>query len=803
MSRTSMFFLTLFICLSLFAIGFASHTPIVKKVLPSNDRSVSDRVTKSLPVGVVKGVKQTESTQRVQLKSDFQTAHQIDFNFDKATLSYMQGGDDITTATAIPSTPYNDVGTTVGYTDDYDEGCVGYPGGSPDVVYSYAPSEDELVDVSLCNSSYLTHLWIYRNDANSDSVVACNRFSTNCSAPRSEVNEVEMLTGNTYYIVIDGESGSAGDYEINVTSIPKPVLNDSSYLHPAFADAGNNNLMLGYEENIFDTALVWFGSEDDGTNFTGGSFSFTGNATYPSVDYWGNDTIFYGTVVGPSTESNGGRTYLVSLMHPTTTAWWGQSSWDWSTYGWHDTKMAAIACDNGNADWQFGMISWVSSTSYTSPAMTDAPHVFYPTDGTGYATISWYTDLDGCATTDIAIDKTARFSYAVYDWLDPATSTWTLFVRQDWVDSLLEDPGPDGAGYTYNFGGNLEHVQYPSVAANDGNVLVAMEYWDENTSSDHDIVLFKTTGSDIANFTTSTVVATEAEERYPRIKYVAGNTYVCTFHRGDTLFQIVTEDSGETWGTEEAVNTIDDQVFEEYRAVDITEAGSKIIWEFRDPAIFPDTSIFLHYASTNLIVDTDADGVPDDVDNCINTYNPGQEDADADGIGDVCDDCTDIDNDGFGDPGYAANTCTEDNCPAISNPGQEDADADGIGDVCDDCTDTDNDGFGDPGYAANTCAEDNCPTVANPGQEDTNSDGIGDACCCNGIRGNIDGDALEEINIADLVYFVTYSFGTPQGPTPPCPNEADVDNSGELNIADIVYIVTYMFSSGPEPLPCP
>ena len=36
------------------------------------------------------------------------------------------------------------------------------------------------------------------------------------------------------------------------------------------------------------------------------------------------------------------------------------------------------------------------------------------------------------------------------------------------------------------------------------------------------------------------------------------------------------------------------------------------------------------------LVDSDQDGVTDDLDNCPNTYNPGQEDADEDGIGDVC-----------------------------------------------------------------------------------------------------------------------------------------------------------------------
>ena len=43
-------------------------------------------------------------------------------------------------------------------------------------------------------------------------------------------------------------------------------------------------------------------------------------------------------------------------------------------------------------------------------------------------------------------------------------------------------------------------------------------------------------------------------------------------------------------------------------------------------------------------VDTDGDGVPDNLDNCINVANPSQLDADGDGYGNACD--ADLDNNG-------------------------------------------------------------------------------------------------------------------------------------------------------------
>ena len=74
--------------------------------------------------------------------------------------------------------------------------------------------------------------------------------------------------------------------------------------------------------------------------------------------------------------------------------------------------------------------------------------------------------------------------------------------------------------------------------------------------------------------------------------------------------------------------------------------------------------------------------------------------------------------------------------------------------------------------------------------------------CCIGIRGNIDHDPEESINISDLVFLVDYMFNS--GPVPYCDEEIDVNASSDIDIADLIYMVSYMFDdpSGPAPVSC-
>ncbi len=82
---------------------------------------------------------------------------------------------------------------------------------------------------------------------------------------------------------------------------------------------------------------------------------------------------------------------------------------------------------------------------------------------------------------------------------------------------------------------------------------------------------------------------------------------------------------------------------------------------------------------------------------------------------------------------------------------------------------------------------------------------VDDPCsCCIGIRGNVDNDPGDIIDISDLVYLVDFMFTG--GPEPLCVEEADIDGSGgstPIDITDLVHLVDYMFNGGPPPANCP
>ncbi|TWT40299.1 hypothetical protein RAS1_40070 [Phycisphaerae bacterium RAS1] len=131
-----------------------------------------------------------------------------------------QGGDTCASATALAGAlPITVSGTTIGYANDYDEVCPFTGSTSPDVVYSYSPTTDILVEINLCASFYDTKVYVYQGSCGSGAI-ACNDDGCPGSPPdayRSRIPQLQMAFGETYYIVVDGYFGEQGDYSLTLS----------------------------------------------------------------------------------------------------------------------------------------------------------------------------------------------------------------------------------------------------------------------------------------------------------------------------------------------------------------------------------------------------------------------------------------------------------------------------------------------------------------------------------------------------------------------------------------------------------
>jgi probable HAF family extracellular repeat protein len=130
-------------------------------------------------------------------------------------------GDTLENAIVIDSLPYSTDGATDDFGDWYDEVC-DWTSAAPEVVYTYTPFTDLVVNISLCEGSeYDTKLYVYEGDETN--TVACNDDA--CDTPGmpdpfvSRIDAFTMEAGRTYYIVIDGWGSWAGYYTLDVEII--------------------------------------------------------------------------------------------------------------------------------------------------------------------------------------------------------------------------------------------------------------------------------------------------------------------------------------------------------------------------------------------------------------------------------------------------------------------------------------------------------------------------------------------------------------------------------------------------------
>ena len=274
-------------------------------------------------------------------------------------------------------------------------------------------------------------------------------------------------------------------------------------------------------------------------------------------------------------------------------------------------------------------------------------------------------------------------------WVSPMSFAWWPEVDVadydgDGSNEVAVSNGFDGVDYrTYVLGYNaalhgldVEWISPVPSGGGSGSVATTHAYWlDYEVDGDLDLVTSK--GEVYLNEN-----GTLSNTRLMFATFYGGGQYameVGDYNRDGRTDAVISTHPGNSWGPDSIAY------------YENTPAGLVLKQSFQVPALVvemhnvdynsdgsPELLLAtfgqaLIYRLANTVVDTDQDGVPDNVDNCPYAANPAQEDLDGDGDGDLCDD--DDDGDGILD--------VADNCPTVSNPGQEDGDFDGIGDVCD------------------------------------------------------------------------------------------------------------------------
>jgi hypothetical protein len=71
---------------------------------------------------------------------------------------------------------------------------------------------------------------------------------------------------------------------------------------------------------------------------------------------------------------------------------------------------------------------------------------------------------------------------------------------------------------------------------------------------------------------------------------------------------------------------------------------------------------------------------------------------------------------------------------------------------------------------------------------------INAVACCQGTRGNVNGDTSDLVDLSDLSQLVAYLVSG--GNTPSCTAEADLNGSGLIDITDLSMLISYLLTSG-------
>jgi hypothetical protein len=697
-----------------------------------------------------------------------------------------QGGDTFDDAIQIAVIPDTLIGTTEGYNDDYDEVCPYSGSTSPDVVYYFNCSFDTTVKISLCNAGtdYDTKLYIYQNEYTPGDPYACNDDFCCPACPHyaSEIYGLNFYAGNTYYIVIDGYDGDFGNYELTI---------DGFYPCDSFP--------AGWEGCIEE-------NEPCGDDNNSGCGGFPpawepincGDTVCGTVwaDSGFRDTDWYSLILT--------ETKLVTLTAE------GESP---LTIGFVDTADCSLFTGldpYASSPYPCSLLTisrvagpgvyWlhVSANNYYDYPCGTANN-YYMTVACQEVTRVWYVNDDGILGVDCDCNT-------IQACIDSASNGDTVLVAEG---TYTGDGNRD-----LNFNGTnivLMSESGPEVTIIDcqGDTLdehygVLLENGEDTTATIDGITI---TNSYVTDWRSGAVWIGDASVTVKNC-IITGNYGKGIYHDFalDRTFRLydskITNNSG-TGISSEAWTTV-------VAGCEISYNGQYgMNWSSWNKLELSDC-LFEGNADDGLFIWTDA---PDfHVYNCTfvgngtgisydwNFPKSGSRAAIAPTATSVVENCLLAFNVSYG--------LHSSQFPYDVNVYCNDAFGNGSADyLMNDPPNDSSDNYAlDPLFcdtaAGNFHVSGNSPCAPANNSCSTLIGALGVGCiCCLNIRGNINWDLGDAVNVADVTYLVDYLFRS--GPEPPCPEEGDVDGSGTINIADVTYLVDYLFRSGDPPLPCP
>jgi hypothetical protein len=332
--------------------------------------------------------------------------------------------------------------------------------------------------------------------------------------------------------------------------------------HPTVTGDASDTFFACFELTLDDTDYFpdFFYSLDGGVMWEeSGYFPDSLGAMYPDVDF--NENGFYGTF-GVSQEDNLGAQWLVIAEDVAAIT---GAVWDWSDNGFDDFNSMSISCYTMEGEfWNYGGMAATGYNGYQTYDVNGCPFIFYPSSETG-GRISWLTNSQDYVNADNAIDEVTGMSYSVWDHETDAN----MLVRKDNFGVWQGEPPAHPYVGAYSVGDTVTHLTYPSIEANNNEVVIAAQAEGGITC------IYSANG-----MTTTSQSTISATGMYPEVKVTMdGEVFVCSYVKDGGIYRKISEDGGATWTDEQQIEDSDTTDSDEPHDLGVSLGGIFSVWE--------------------------------------------------------------------------------------------------------------------------------------------------------------------------------------------------------------------------------